>query len=101
MSDEGYDGAATLVVDGRELAVSVLLRGYFEPIDGRFHWYGRLAAHTELADLVGSARKQALLTTPDGAATGELGEPDLWGRYRITGTGTPPLRVPTTLDDLP
>ena len=49
---EAYDGPATLVVDGTEHPIGVTLRGAFQPLDGHFHWYGRIAASggAELAD---------------------------------------------------
>ncbi|MGW0519042.1 DUF4873 domain-containing protein [Crossiella sp. NPDC003009] len=94
--EEGYQGAATLLVEGAELPVEVRLRGHFEPIDGRYHWYGRIAAHTELTELVQQRRPAATLRTPAGEAEGGLSDPDPWGRYRITGLGRPPFEV----DDL-
>jgi hypothetical protein len=101
MSEEdGYAGPATLIVGERELAVDVVLRGHFQPIDGRYHWYGRLAEHPELAELVGGRKRTAVLRTPRGEATGEVSDPDPWRRYRITGVSTPPFAVPTSLADL-
>jgi len=101
MSDEdGYAGPATLIVDERELAVEVALRGHFQPIDGRYHWYGRLAEHPELAELVGGRKRTAVLRTPQGQATGEVSDPDLWRRYRITGLSTPPFAVATSLTEI-
>ncbi|GAA2800273.1 DUF4873 domain-containing protein [Crossiella cryophila] len=91
--EEGYQGSATLLVAGRELPVEVRLRGHFEPIDGRYHWYGRIAAHTELTDLVQRSRPEATLRTPVGEAAGEVSDQDPWGRYRITGLGRPPFEV--------
>lgn len=91
--DEGYRGTATLVVDGTELPVEVDLRGHFQPIDGRYHWYGRVRPNDELAELVGGRKRAAVLRTPDGEAGGELSDPDPWGRYRITGISTPPFAV--------
>ena len=67
--EDDYRGPATLVADDREIPVEVVLRGHFQPIDGRFHWYGRLSAS------------------------------DPWGRYRITGTGKPPFAVPQELPE--
>ena len=94
MDDEdGYDGRATLVIDERELAVDVRLRGHFQPIDGRYHWYGRLHANTELDELVGGRKRTAVLRTPEGEATGEVSDPDPWRRYRVTGVSTPPVDV--------
>jgi hypothetical protein len=97
---DGYAGPAMLIVDERELAVEVDLRGHFQPIDGRYHWYGRLAEHAELAELVGGRKRTAVLRTPQGEATGEVSDPDPWRRYRITGVSTPPFAVPMTLAEL-
>lgn len=73
------------------MAVIVTLRGRFQPIDGRYHWYGRITANAELSELVGGKKTAALLRTPHGCAQGQLSDPDPWRRYRITGCGTPPL----------
>jgi len=43
--EDGYGGPATLVVDGVSLPVTVELRGYFQPIDGFYRWYGRVAVN--------------------------------------------------------
>ncbi|HEY3747697.1 MAG TPA: DUF4873 domain-containing protein [Pseudonocardiaceae bacterium] len=98
--DDGYTGPATLVVDERELAVEVDLRGHFQPIDGRYHWYGRLRANSELDELVGGRKRTALLRTDEGEATGEVSDPDPWQRYRITGISKPPFTVPVALADV-
>ncbi|MFI9011270.1 DUF4873 domain-containing protein [Actinosynnema sp. NPDC053489] len=92
--EEGYTGDAVLVFAGeREVPVSVELRGYFQPIDGRYHWYGRIAANDEVTELVEGGARSALLRTPDGSATGSLTDPDPWRRYRVAGTSTPPFAV--------
>jgi hypothetical protein len=83
---EGYVGPAH--VD--DISVEVTLRGQFEPLDGRFHWYGRLAASDELAAAVQSGAT-VTLTTPHGSAQGRLSDVDPWGRYRVSGTGRPPF----------
>jgi hypothetical protein len=98
--EDGYSGEATLVVDGVPLTVTVDLRGYFQPIDGFYRWYGRIAVHEELARLAGGKKKPAEIRAAGHTATGELSDPDPWGRYRITGTSTPPFPVPTTLEEL-
>jgi hypothetical protein len=95
--DDGYRGPATLVLDGTELTVQVDLRGHFQPIDGRFHWYGRIAADAELDRLVDGNRATGLLRTPTGQGTAELADPDLWGRFRISGQSTPPFALDTTI----
>jgi hypothetical protein len=98
--DDGYTGPATLVVDEREVAVEVDLRGHFQPIDGRYHWYGRLRANSELDELIGGRKRTALLRTDEGEATGEVSDPDPWQRYRITGISKPPFTVPVALADV-
>jgi hypothetical protein len=101
MDDEdGYQGPATLIIDERELPVEVELRGHFQPIDGRYRWYGRVRPDAELSELVGGRKRAAVLRTPLGEAQGELGDPDPWDRYRIQGASTPPFTVPTTLAEL-
>jgi hypothetical protein len=101
MDEDGYQGAATLVLDDREVQVDVDLRGHFQPIDGRYHWYGRLHASAELDELVGGRKRTAVLRTKDGEAGGEVSDPDPWGRYRITGVSTPPFVVSTELVEPP
>ncbi|MDI3419232.1 DUF4873 domain-containing protein [Streptomyces luteolus] len=91
--DDGYTGPATLVLDGEERPVRVTLRGHFQPIDGRYHWYGRIAADPALVARLDGRRAEAVLRTPQGEAYGELTDPDPWDRYRIAGTSTPPFTV--------
>ncbi|AXX28152.1 DUF4873 domain-containing protein [Actinosynnema pretiosum subsp. pretiosum] len=88
---EGYSGPAVLVLGGHEVRVEVDLRGFFQPIDGRYHWYGRIAADPRVTGLVEAGARTADLRTPAGSATGSLGDPDPWGRYRVAGTGAPPF----------
>jgi hypothetical protein len=88
---DGYEGPATLTAGGSQFTVEVQLRGHFQPIDGRYHWYGRTAAHDALTGTLKSGRTAALLTTPEGSAPCELSDPDPWQRYRVTGISTPPF----------
>lgn len=103
MSDDedGYQGEATLLLDGAELPVTVTLRGNFEPVDGRYHWYGRIQADAGVTDKAAGRKPTATLRTPHGSAEGVLSDPDTWGRYRISGTSRPPFAVPVSLEDLP
>jgi hypothetical protein len=87
---EGYDGPARLRTDGGTVDVEVRLRGIFQPIDGRYHWYGRVAQHQDVDDLVESGAS-VVLQTPHGTAPGRLSDRDPWGRYRVSGTGRPPF----------
>jgi len=86
---EEYAGTAVVAADGTEVEVQVDLRTTFEPIDGRLHWYGRLAATPALQ----SARAGAVvvLRTEHGSAEGRLSDVDPWGRFRIAGVGRPPF----------
>ena len=84
--EEQYDGPATIA----DTEVEVLLRGHFEPIDGRFHWWGRIAANERL-DAEQTSGATVTLVTPHGKADGRLSDVDPWGRLRISGTGRPPF----------
>lgn len=98
--DEGYTGPATVQLDDAEFEVSVQVRGYFQPIDGFFHWYGRIAANDALSAAVGGGKKTGVLRTPEGEASGVIGDADPWNRLRITGTSRPPFAVPTSLEEI-
>ncbi|MFC4004300.1 DUF4873 domain-containing protein [Prauserella oleivorans] len=98
--EDGYTGAATLVVDDTELEVEVELRGHFQPIDGYYHWYGRIRQSERLSGLAGGRKRKVEIRTPHGTAAGEISDPDPWDRYRIMGTSTPPFAVPTSLEEL-
>ncbi|MFF7360783.1 DUF4873 domain-containing protein [Streptomyces sp. NPDC008125] len=101
MEDDGYEGPAVLVVEDRaEFTLRARLTGRFQPLDGRYRWYGRLEAHEELTRLVGNGSAGVVLRTAEGDAVGRITEPDLWNRYRIEGTSVPPFRVPFSLEEV-
>lgn len=83
---EEYAGPASLKIAERDIPVEVHLRGAFQPIDGRFHWIGRIRTPLD----VGSGT-DVVLTTEHGTATGKLSDLDPWGRFRISGVGHPPF----------
>lgn len=92
---EEYDGAARLVVDGREIAVHARLSGHFDPISGQYQWAGRLHPSDEVRAAV-TPNIGARLRTGDGhAAEATIREEDPWGGFRISGAGRPPFAVPT------
>jgi len=84
----GSDSAGSTSGDGVSVQVQVRLRGHFEPLDGRFHWYGRISADATSGLRAGTT---VSLTTPHGSAVGWLSDVDPWGRLRISGTGRPPF----------
>lgn len=85
-----YDGPATLTDEaGGPIEVDVRMRGEFQPLDGRFHWWARLAAGSAADALKSGAT--VTIDTGHGTATGRLSDLDPWGRYRITGLGKPPF----------
>lgn len=88
---DGYSGPARLTLGGASFDVTADLRGRFEPIDGRYHWYGRLARHDGLTAALPQGRGSGVLTTPEGDAACELSDPDPWHRYRVTGSARPPF----------
>ena len=86
---ESYDGPATVRTGEVETGLEVRLRGHFQPIDGLFHWWGRVAADEALGD--DRSGSTVTLVTAYGEATGRLSDRDPWGRFRIAGTGRPPF----------
>jgi cation diffusion facilitator CzcD-associated flavoprotein CzcO len=88
---DGYTGPASLMVGDASFYVAADLRGRFEPIDGRYHWYGRLGRHDGLTAALPRGRGMGVLTTPEGSAPCELSDPDPWHRYRVTGVARPPF----------
>lgn len=86
---ERYDGPAVVDVDGTGHDVVVTLRGSFQPLDGLFHWYGRVATGTPVDEV--RSGSTVTLRTGLGEATARLSDKDTWGRFRIAGTGTPPF----------
>jgi hypothetical protein len=83
---EEYVGSAVI----GDVPVEVTLRGHFEPLDGRFHWFGRIAVDETLTAQHRSGAA-ITLTTPYGSAEGRLSDVDPWGRFRVTGVGAPPF----------
>ena len=95
---DGYEGTAVVEVGRSRFDVQVRLRGHFQPIDGRYHWYGRISAHEGLDGVLGSGKAAGVLTTAEGSAPCELSEPDPSRRYRVTGISTPPFRTADTAE---
>lgn len=85
----GYEGPATLTFKDVSVACDVVLAGYFEPVSGRYKWYGRASG----AGLDALPAKGACLHTPHATAETSVSDVDPWGRYRLQGFGAPPFPV--------
>ena len=90
--DDGYEGPATLLVGEDALDVEVVLTGHLEPLDGRYHWYGRVTKNPTVDAAKQAGATDIVLRIPDGEpAPGRLAEHDAWGNLRVTGVGAPPF----------
>ena len=98
MDDDGYAGPAELVDGDSVVAVDVTLTGHFDPISGKYSWYGRVAASPDVAALLASGVRAVVLRTPFAAVETALSDVDPWGRPRVEGFGATPFEV---LDHLP
>jgi hypothetical protein len=96
--EDGYRGPAELVNGDDTIAVQVDLAGHFDPISGKYSWYGRVAAAPEVTALVEAGARTVTLRTPHGEVETALSDVDPWGRPRVEGFGRAPFEV---LDDLP
>jgi Domain of unknown function (DUF4873) len=94
MTDEGYAGRAALSADGAQFTVEVRLSGRVEPVDGRYHWAGRIAPHEAVTRLFASGVRSAALRIADrDPVPVRLSEVDPWGAVRVTAVSPPPWPV--------
>jgi Domain of unknown function (DUF4873) len=90
--DDGYEGPAQLHVGESTIDVEVVLAGHLEPLDGRYHWYGRVVQNDEVDAAKQGGTTTVGLAVAGGTSTeGRLAEHDAWGNMRITGLGRPPF----------
>ncbi|GAB5901495.1 DUF4873 domain-containing protein [Mycolicibacterium mageritense] len=90
VSDEVYDGPATLHMAGADRAVHVRLTGHLDPIDGRYHWRGTIL------DVHDAVSGSVTLTVGDRTADARITERTAQGTFSIAGVGAPPF----VLDDV-
>jgi hypothetical protein len=97
--EDGYDGPAELLDGEAAIPVTVKLGGHFDPISGKYSWYGRVAASTQVATLIAAGTRRVRLRTPFAEIETALSDVDPWGRPRVAGFGPPPFQVVNTLAD--
>jgi hypothetical protein len=95
--EDGYDGPAELIDGDTTIPIAVKVSGHFDPISGKYSWYGRVAASREVAALVESGTRKVVLRTPHAQVETSLSDVDPWGRPRVEGFGSAPFEVLTTL----
>src|ERR1700712_571780 len=96
---DGYNGPAELVDGDAVVAVTVKLGGHFDPISGKYSWYGRVAASPQVAALMQAGSRKVHLRTPYAEVETTLSDVDPWGRPRVEGFGATPFEVRDTLSD--
>lgn len=100
--ESGYAGAAVLLLGERATDVTVHLDGHLEPLDGRFHWYGRIEGSAPVAAAKDAGATTAELSIGDRAPVAlRLAERDAWGHVQVSGTGAPPYPLEPVEVDLP
>jgi len=91
---DGYAGPVVVVAGDVTVRADARLTGRVEPVDGRFHWGGRLAPNAELAGLVRGGARAVLLRLDNGpSCDARLQEVDPWGGVRVSAVGSPPWTV--------
>lgn len=91
--DQGYQGPIRVHLDDTSIEVEGQLHGFFQPIDGSYHWYGRLAPDERVSTRVAQRGRGMVEVSVAGGRRipARLGERNPWGGHRITGTGAPPF----------
>ena len=93
LDEDGYDGPAELIDGDTVVPVEVTLTGHFDPISGKYSWYGRVASSPEVTALVDSGVRSVVLRTPFAQVETGLSDVDPWGRPRVEGFGATPFEV--------
>jgi hypothetical protein len=90
VTDDAYTGPATLAAAGAELPVRVRLSGRVEPVDGRYHWAGRIEPQDAVTRLARAGAPATLRIGGGAPVAVRLGDVDPWGAVRVTATSPPP-----------
>lgn len=98
----GFSGEASLIVGDRVMDVVVHLDGHLEPLDGRFHWYGRIERCAAVEAVKDAGATTGLLVVGElPPAELRLAEYDPWGHVQVKGVGAPPYPMDPVEIDLP
>ncbi len=95
--------AKGLVCRGTEIHVEAKIKGYFQPLNGLYTWYGRIQKNDELDELLEGARAIAVFTTPPRAerSVSSGGIPTSGGADTASQVrAPPPYHLPTTLEEV-
>ncbi|GAA4402758.1 DUF4873 domain-containing protein [Tsukamurella soli] len=93
LRDDGvWAGPARLAAGATERTAPVRLAGHFEPLDGRYHWYGTIDDPAVGAEFKAFKRGTVTLAV-DGcpAVSAAVTDRTGWGTYRVEGIGAPPF----------
>jgi hypothetical protein len=94
--DDVYDGPAVIAHEDELITTRMRVQGYFEPLDGHFHWAG-IAFGDEVRALKDARAGAVEVAVGDrDPVPARLAEVTPWGTVRITGVGRPPY----PLDDV-
>jgi hypothetical protein len=85
-----YDGPATIAVGKVERTVRVRLYGHLDPIDGRYHWQGRV--FDPLPDDI-RLPQPVRMSVGENSAEGRITERPPQGGYSVAGVGAPPFSL--------
>ena len=95
---DDYTGPAVVGAAELNADVRVAFAGRFEPVDGRYHWGGRIAPHLRLSELVRGGQRSATVQIGQyPGVTARLAEVDPWGGIRVVGVGRPPWAPPANV----
>ncbi|GJF16045.1 hypothetical protein NGTWS1803_31520 [Mycolicibacterium cyprinidarum] len=88
-ADTVYDGPATVNIDGQSHEAWVRLTGHIDPIDGHYHWQGRVFD----TDLDIKVPREVIVAMNGRAAPARLTERTPQSTYSVAGVGAPPFQL--------
>ncbi|GAA0935950.1 DUF4873 domain-containing protein [Virgisporangium aurantiacum] len=97
-----FVGEAVLRGGDVRVSVRVGLSGHVDPLDGRFHWGGRIDPDERVVGLLRAGRRDVTLQVGDARPLpARLTEADPWGGVILAATGRPPWPASelSTVDD--